>query len=75
MSNETPEDIELTITNFLRGYGGPAPFSIIAKQVGHEDYVANAISRLIAKGLVRENRPDVTYLRLTGETATYSLTN
>lgn len=62
------------VTDFLRGFDGPAPFSQISRQLSCSQETAHfVISEMINEGSIRMNNTDMTYLKLTGETVTYSL--
>ncbi|HXC34775.1 MAG TPA: hypothetical protein VNV43_02815 [Candidatus Acidoferrales bacterium] len=74
MDRQEFENAKKKITEFLQGFEGPAPLSQISRHVVcPQKTTIFVIAEMISEGVIRENNPDMTYLRLTGETVTYSL--
>jgi hypothetical protein len=74
MDRQEFDNLKKSAANFLRGWDGPAPFSQISRQLScSQDAARMVIADMIGEGTIRKNNPDMTYLRLTGETVTYSL--
>ncbi|HTV40682.1 MAG TPA: hypothetical protein VMF08_08905 [Candidatus Sulfotelmatobacter sp.] len=74
MDNLKIKNLKIGIADFLRGWGGPVPFSQISKQLSIPPNTAHlVIADMIGEGTIRANSQDTTYLRLTGEMVTYSL--
>lgn len=68
------EDAKKKVAEFLRDFEVPAPLSQISRYIScPQETAIFVIAEMISEGTVRENRPEMTYLRLTGETTTYSL--